>query len=442
MKFYIHKLGCPKNDVDADYIAARLISDGHQPVKSAETADSVLVNTCGFIVAAKEESINSILAFGQMKKRGRIKSLYATGCLTQRYGDEMLKEIPELNGTFGHGALDSIADAVGKSSQLKKVVKMETRKLGYLSWKNRFISDNLPYAYLKISDGCDRACTYCAIPGMRGKFRSRPVESIIDEAKFLADNGKREIILVSQEATMYGYESRDKTNILHLLKELEKIEGIKWIRLLYLHPTAVTTDLVEHMADKSNKTLNYYDLPLQHINSDILSNMRRQVDRKTIENLLDKIQETSDDAVIRTTFIVGFPGETKKQFNELAAFVDRQKFDRMGVFPYSKEEDTAAEKFEKQISEKVKTARMDDLMNIQREIAFDNNESLLSIETEVIIDMVPQKSEAVGRTKGDCPEIDQEVFVSGENIKIGDICRVKINSSDGYDLRASLVEII
>lgn len=202
MKFYVHKLGCPKNDVDADYIYARLIHEGHTPVRDPEKADSIIVNTCGFILPAKEESINELLRFGQLKKDGYLKTLYASGCLSQRNGDDMLKEMPELDGAFGLGALDSLAKAVNGSQKNKKTVKMEARKLGYLSWNNRFIADDYPYAYLKISDGCDRGCTYCAIPGMRGKFRSRPLDSIIREAEYLAQNGKKELILVSQEATM------------------------------------------------------------------------------------------------------------------------------------------------------------------------------------------------------------------------------------------------
>jgi len=249
MNFYIHKLGCPKNDVDADYIAARLIVDGHTPVKDPQRAESIIVNTCGFILPAKEESISEILSLAELKKTGRLKTLYASGCLTQRYGDDLLAGIPELDGAFGHGALESIATAVRSSSRLSKTIKMEIRKLGYLSFRNRFIADELPYSYLKISDGCDRPCTYCAIPMMRGKFRSRPLDSIIKEAAFLAENGKKELILVSQEATLWGYDLNDRPNIVKLLKELDKIDGIEWIRLLYLYPGQVQEELIEYLAD-------------------------------------------------------------------------------------------------------------------------------------------------------------------------------------------------
>ncbi|MDX9856867.1 MAG: 30S ribosomal protein S12 methylthiotransferase RimO [candidate division Zixibacteria bacterium] len=435
MKFFVHKLGCPKNDVDADYIAARLIDDGHQPVGTPEEADSVIVNTCGFITAAKEESITEILRLAELKKSGRVRQLLAAGCLTQRYGDEMLKEMPELDGAFGHGALDSIARAVGGGNghRPERTVKLETRKLGYISWKHRFIADAYPYSYLKISDGCDRGCTYCAIPGMRGRFRSRPIQSILTEARFLAQNGKKELILVSQEATCYGYDLPGRPGIVDLLRELELVEGIEWIRLMYLYPAALDDALIDYMA-APNKTLNYFDLPLQHVNTDILTAMRRRVERTHVEHLIDRIRATSDDAVIRTTFIVGFPGETEAQFDELYDFVERYRFDRMGVFPYSPEEGTPAERFGRQVSEATKVERMDRLMNLQREIAFEINNSLIGQSRSVIIDTVRADGRGIGRTTGDCPEIDQEVFVSGEGLEAGRIRTVVVDAVDGYDL--------
>lgn len=439
MKFFIHKLGCPKNDVDADYIAAKLIDQGHEPVDSAEQAESVLVNTCGFITAAKEESINSLLAHAELKKQGKLKSLLATGCLTQRYGDEMLKEMPELDGAFGHGALDSIAKTVGGAShRSERTVKLETRKLGYISWKHRFISDPYPYSYLKVSDGCDRACTYCAIPGMRGKFRSRPIDSILTEAKFLAANGKKELILVSQEATCYGYDLPGRPGILELCRALEEVDGIEWIRLMYLYPAALNDELIEYMAAE-NKTLNYFDLPFQHVNSDILTRMRRRVERAHIEHMIERIRETSDDAIIRTTFIVGFPGETKAQYEELREFVADYQFDRMGVFPYSPEDGTEAERMPGQVPEKTKIARIDELMNLQREIAFEKNNLLIGQKRRVIIDAIKADGTGLGRTNGDCPEIDQEVVVTGEGLTSGTICDVLIEAADGYDLRGRAV---
>ena len=440
MNFYIHKLGCPKNDVDADYIAARLIAEGHTPVSSPDRAESIIVNTCGFIQEAKEESINAILNLSELKNNGILKSLYAAGCLTQRNGDELLEGIPELDGAFGHGALDSIARAVSGSVRFDKTIKLETRKLGYLNFRNRFISDDWPYSYLKISDGCDRPCTYCAIPKMRGRYRSRPLDSIIKEARFLAENGKKELILVSQEATLWGYDLKDRPDIITLLKALEQVDGIDWVRLLYLYPGQVKDSLVEYMA-ADNKTLNYYDLPLQHVNSDILSRMKRLVDRPRIDKLLDKIRRTSNDAVIRTTFIVGFPGETKKQFNELYDFVSENRLDRMGVFRYSPEDGTPAEKLSGQIPEKVKIERMDTLMNLQREIAFENNNDLIGTVQKVLVDEIDSEGIASGRTYADCPEIDQEVKIYGNSCRVGSFYDVLIDESDGYDLRGTVTGV-
>lgn len=438
MNFYIHKLGCPKNDVDADYIAARLMADGHTPVKTPERAESIIVNTCGFILPAKEESINEILDLVELKKKGRLKTLYASGCLTQRNGDELLAGIPELDGAFGHGALESIASAVNNCSKLTSTVKMEIRKLGYLNFRNRFIADDLPYSYLKISDGCDRPCTYCAIPMMRGRFRSRPLDSIIGEATYLAENGKKELILVSQEATLWGYDLQGKPNIVTLLKELDNIEGIEWIRLLYLYPGQVEKELIDYLA-ADNKTLNYFDLPLQHVNSTMLKSMKRLIDRNGIDKLVSDIRTTSKDAVIRTTFIVGFPGETDEQFEELYDFVAENELDRMGVFIYSPEDGTPAGKYAKQIPENVKLERMDKLMTLQREIAFSHNSHKVGTIKRVIIDEIDDTGQATGRTKADCPEIDQEIRIKDSAINTGSIYNVLIESADGYDLTGSIV---
>ncbi len=433
MKFYVHKLGCPKNDVDADYIYAKLISEGHQPVNDPEKADSVIVNTCGFIDSAKEQSIEEILKLGQLKKKTGLKTLYATGCLSQRYGDELLSEIPELDGAFGLGALDSLANAVSLSDKLKEVVRMEPRKLGYLNWKNRFISDNFPYAYMKISDGCNRNCSYCAIPSIRGKYRSRSIDSIIRETQFLAENGKKEIILVSQEATLYGCESGKTEDIIQLLEAFEEVDGIEWVRLMYLHPAKLSNELIEYLAVE-NKTLNYYDLPLQHINNEILFAMNRQVTRDIIEKHIDNIRKADSEAILRTTFIVGFPGETDKQFQELLDFIEKTEFDRLGVFTYSAEEGTNAEKMENQIPDDIKSDRMDQIMMLQQEIAFNKNNFLIGEQKEVIIDRLNEDKNAVGRTKGDCPEIDQEVILLDNDLKIGQIYQVEIIESQGYDL--------
>ncbi len=439
MKFYLHKLGCPKNDVDGDYISACLIDAGHEPVDDPEQAESIIVNTCGFILPAKEESINEILRLGQLKRNGRLKRLYASGCLSQRYGDELMADMPELDGAFGLGTLDSLARTITASSNNNKCIRMLPQQLDYLSWHHRFISDDYPYAYLKISDGCDHGCTYCAIPGIRGRFRSRPIDSILTEAEFLASRGKKELILVSQDATLYGYDIKGRPSILDLLRELEKIERVKWIRLMYLYPLQLEKGLIEYLA-ADNKTLNYFDLPLQHVNSEILSAMGRRITRSETERLIKTIRTISPDAVLRTTFIIGFPGETEQQFEELKGFVAEYQFDRMGVFTYSREEGTLAETFDGQVAEEVKSSRMDELMNLQREIAWAKNEDLIGSLQEVIIDTVEDERTAVGRTRGDCPEIDQEVHVRGNSFCRGDIIGVRIDVADGYDLEGTFVE--
>ncbi|MGH8015706.1 MAG: 30S ribosomal protein S12 methylthiotransferase RimO, partial [Candidatus Zixiibacteriota bacterium] len=372
------------------------------------------------------------------KKSGTLRSLYASGCLTQRNGDELLSGIPELDGAFGHGALESIATAVRQSSRLTKTVKMEIRKLGYLSFRNRFIADKLPYSYLKISDGCDRPCTYCAIPMMRGRFRSRPLASIIKEATFLAENGKKELILVSQEATLWGYDLDGKPNIVTLLKELDQIEGLQWIRLLYLYPGQVQDDLIEYLT-ADNKTLNYFDLPLQHVNTEVLSRMKRLIDKNGIVELMKQIRTASQAAVIRTTFIVGFPGETENHFEELYDFVSEYELDRMGVFTYSPEDGTPAEKFASQVPEGLKIERMDRLMTLQREIAFERNNRMLGTIQKTLIDELENDGTAVGRTYADCPEIDQEVRIRDSQVMPGHFYDVLIESADGYDLTGSIV---
>ncbi|PWB75957.1 30S ribosomal protein S12 methylthiotransferase RimO [candidate division GN15 bacterium] len=436
MRVYIQKLGCPKNDVDAEYIAGRLVDDGHEVVASAELADAVIVNTCGFILPAKEESINEILRLGQLKKAGVFQRLYATGCLSQKHGDEMLKGMPELDGAFGLGALDALAKTIGSGAVNKKTFKTESRHLGYMEWRDRFLFDSLPYAYVKISDGCDRACSYCTIPSIRGRYRSRPLASIVREAAHLAANGKRELILVSQEATMWGTELPGSATVIDLLQALDRVSGIEWIRLMYLHPAALTDELIDYMAAPGNKTLAYFDLPLQHVNDDILKRMRRTVGRAGIERMLDRIRMAAPHGTLRTTFIVGLPGETERRFGELVEFMERWKFDRLGVFPYSAEAGTPAQRMPGQVPERVKNERVDIVMSRQREYALAQNERLTGTTVEVLIDSVSE-GEAIGRTRADCPEIDQEVHITGDGLAVGSICRVRVEAADGYDLRGT-----
>jgi len=433
VRFFVCKLGCPKNDVDAEYITARLMASGHEPVENPEEAESIIVNTCGFILPAKEESIGELLRLAQLKGTGSLKTLYASGCFAQRYGDELLREIPELDGAFGLGALDSIADAVTNASRLRKPVRVESRHLEYLDWKERAVSDDYPYAYLKISDGCNRACSFCAIPAIRGRFRSRPLESILREAELLAQRGKKELILVSQEATLWGFDLPGRPCMITLLQELERIERVRWIRLMYLYPSMLTEELIDYLG-ADNKTLDYFDLPLQHCNSEILSSMGRKTDRPGIERLLRLIRSKSQNATIRTVFIVGFPGETERQFDELKDFIQEHLFERMGAFAYSREDGTPAGQRPDQIPEEVIFERLDELMCLQHDIALDRNNSLIGTTQEVIIDAIGSDGVALGRTRCDCPDIDQEVFVHGNGFQAGQFCSVRIEAVDEYDL--------
>lgn len=439
MKVYIHKLGCPKNDVDADYIAARLSRDGHTLTTNPEEAETIVVNTCCFILPAREESIEEVLSLSTLKQSGSLKRLYLAGCMAQHHGDEMLAGMPEIDGAFGLGELDAISEAVAGAAKLSHTIKTESRHLSYLAGGDRLVTDPFPYAYLKISDGCNRGCTYCVIPQIRGAFRSRSLDDLVREASQLALQGKRELVLVSQEATLYGADLKPSQNLIGLLRELETLEDVHWIRPMYLHPAQVSDELITYMTTP-NKTLEYFDLPLQHINSELLSAMGRSTNRDQIERLIDKIRSASPEAVIRATFIVGFPGETEAQFDELLAWIDHQRLDRVAAFVYSPEDGSPAAALGDQVPEKEKNRRLDDLMSLQQGIAFDKNTALIGGVKEVIIDAVIDDGPAEARTRGDCPEVDQKIFVTGADLMIGDIRKVVVESADGYDLRGTVIE--
>jgi ribosomal protein S12 methylthiotransferase len=439
MRIYLHRLGCPKNDVDADYIAARLIHDGHTITPEVTEADVIIVNTCGFIREAKEESIEAILKLARCKKTGSARLLLVAGCLSQRYPDDLLRELPEIDGVFGLGALDELAAAVSGNGQ-RGAFLTDARNLTYLSHATRQITDNLPYAYVKISDGCNRRCSYCAIPAVRGRYRSRPIDSIVTEAKFLSQNGKRELILVSQEATLYGYDLGQPSGLIDLLQALDGIDGVEWIRLMYLHPAQLSDELVRHIADPSNKTVPYFDLPLQHINDRILRAMQRHGTRTDIERLIDRIRSHSPESTLRTTVIVGFPGETQAEFEELLRFVEDVGFDRLGAFAFCPEDGTLAAELPGRLPEATVHDRLDQLMMLQQDIAMTANKDLIGDTVQVIIDRLNASGQAVGRTQGDCPEIDQEVYVDPAGLHTGQILRVRITDAQGYDLYGKKVE--
>ncbi len=439
MKFFIKKLGCPKNDVDGDYITGKLIDGGHER-SDEDNAEIVIINTCGFILPAREESIYEILRYEKLKNEGRISRLYITGCLSQRYGKELLDEIENVDGIFGLGRIDDLVKAIDKNlTGLISVTDNVRSDLNYISGLPRFVDNLYPYEYLKIADGCDRFCSYCAIPNIRGSYRSRPIEEILDEAGILVSYGKKELILVSQEGTGYGRDLNNGTSIIDLLQKLEGIDGIEWIRLMYLHPESITNELIEYMTI-SDKTLGYYDIPLQHINDDILKAMNRKISRKKMKEILGKIREISSNNIIRTTFITGFPGETEKEFDELQRFVEDFEFDRLGVFKYSKEAGTSANRLKNSVSDETAEARVEELMLLQQRIAFEKNIALIESCQKVIIDKIKDSDLAEGRSMGDCPEIDQLVHVKGNKLSVGDIIDAKITAADGYDLIAEPTE--
>jgi len=436
MKVYIKKLGCPKNDVDGDMIASSLIRAGHDIVFDEECAEAAVVNTCGFIQPAKEESIAEILRFEQAKKKGGLFKLYVTGCLSQRYGEELFKEIKGVDGVFGLGETEELVRALssGDGRQLS-VAQGVIKEITHSQNLPRIVMGNYPYEYIKIADGCNRHCSYCVIPSIRGEYRSRPLQNIVDEAKYLVDLGKKELILVSQEGTGYGRDLDKKTTPLKLLEEIEKINGLEWIRLMYLHPEAVTDELIEYMT-ASDKTLEYFDMPLQHVNDRILRLMNRPVTRRKIEDIIERIRMGSDKNMIRTTFIVGFPGETREDFEELLEFISEYRLDRVGAFQYSPEEGTPAEIMADGVGDREARRRLDLLMSLQQEIAFEKNIALIGTVAQVIIDEAENSESARARMRGDCPEIDQTVFVTGKALKPGDLIDVEITMAQGYDLIA------
>lgn len=434
MKFKVGmiSLGCPKNQVDGEIMLEKLNKSGFAIVPTIEDSDIVIVNTCGFIEDAKKEAIENILEVAQYKEAGIISAIVVTGCLAERYQDEILKEIPEVDAVVGVGADRDIVKVCQKAA-LGITTSFFPKKEYLLLEGERMLSTPSHWAYLKISDGCDNKCSYCAIPGIRGGYIERPIESILDEAKSLADDGVKEIILVAQDTTKYGLKLYGEYKLAELLKKLVKIEGIQWIRLFYCYPDRVTDELIDVIA-KEEKVCSYIDIPLQHCNKKILSDMNRNGSFESLKELLKKMKAKIPDLSLRTTFMVGFPGETDEQFEELCRFVKEMKFDKMGCFAYSPEEDTPAFDFKNQIDEDVKKRRAEVLMDIQYSITEKANSERVGNIYKVIIDEVNDDN-CVGRSYLDSPEIDSGIlFKPNKPHKTGDFVNVKITSFDGYDL--------
>lgn len=433
-------LGCAKNQTDAEIMLGLVAEEGFNITYNPVEADVIIVNTCGFIESAKRESIDTLLEMAEYKS-GRCKLLIATGCLAERYSNEILIELPEVDAVLGTGDYDKITDIIKAAFEGKKPVLCGNKDRTPEERLPRILSTPPYTAYLKISDGCDNNCTYCAIPKIRGRFRSRSIEDIVEEAQSLAENNVKELILIAQDTTRYGKDLYGKYSLDKLLEELVKIESIEWIRVHYYYTEAITDELIDVMA-KYDKICNYIDMPIQHANNDVLRRMARRTSKEQMLEKISKLRAKMPDCVIRTSIIVGFPGETEEQFEELYDFVKDVRFDRMGVFAYSQEEDTAAASFPDQIDEEIKEERLDRLMTLQQEISLELNREKIGKTLEVIVEGYDAESFLFyGRSRGDSIEVDGKVyFGTEEEVSEGDIIRVEILDADEYDLTGRAVE--
>ena len=425
-------LGCPKNQVDGEIMLEKLNKSGFAVAESIEDSDVMIINTCGFIEDAKREAIETILEVAEYKTAGLISAIVVTGCLAERYQEEILREIPEVDSVIGIGADRDIVKVCQKALVGVRSSFYPDKKYLLLDGE-RMLSTPSHWAYLKISDGCDNKCSYCAIPGIRGGYIERPMENIISEAKSLAGKGVKELILVAQDTTKYGLKLYGEYRLPALLKELVKIDGIEWLRLYYCYPDRVTDDLIDVIA-KEEKICSYIDIPLQHCNRDILKSMNRSGSYDALKELLLKMKRRIPGLSLRTTFMTGFPGETEAQFEELCRFVKEIKFDKMGCFTFSPEEDTPAFEYENQIDEEVKKRRAEVLMDIQYSITQSANKSRIGNIYRTVID---EKTESgyIGRSYLDSPEIDSGIIISSEREhNTGEFINVKITDYDGYDL--------
>lgn len=440
MNILFVSLGCDKNLVDTEVMLGLLASRGHQMVDSEEIADVIVINTCCFIHDAKEESIQTILEMAEYKKAGSCKALIVTGCLAQRYKQEIIDEIEEVDAVLGTTSYDKIVEAIDEALAGHTSVEMTDIDALPLVESKRLVTTGGHFAYLKIAEGCDKHCTYCIIPKIRGNFRSVPIERLLKEAEDLVAQGVKEIILVAQETTLYGKDLYGEKSLHKLLRELCKISGLRWIRILYCYPEEITDELIQVIKEE-DKICNYLDLPIQHASDGILKRMGRRTSKEQLVEIIGKLRKEIPDIAIRTTLITGFPGETQEQHEELMEFVDEMEFDRLGVFTYSPEEDTPAAVMPDQISEDVKEDRQAELMELQQEIAFDLAEEMIGREVLVMIEgKVADENAYVGRTYKDAPNVDGLIFVeSEEELMSGDFARVRITGALEYDLMGEII---
>lgn len=440
MKLLFISLGCDKNLVDSEFMIGMLTKEGIELTDFEEEADIIIVNSCCFIGDAKEESINTILEMAEQKKTGVCKSLIVTGCLSQRYQDEIFEEIPEVDAILGTNSYDSIWEAVQETLKKNKYKNLNTLEGLPTVNSKRVVTTGGHFAYLKISEGCNKNCTYCVIPSVRGRYRSVPIEELVEQAKDLVEKGAKEIILVAQETTLYGIDIYGEKSLHKLLDELNKINGLFWIRIMYCYPEEIYEELIDSML-RNTKVCHYLDLPIQHCNDEILRRMGRKTDKEDIIKITSHLRERIPDITLRTTLICGFPGETQDMHEELMEFINELEFDRLGAFPYSQEEGTVAAGLPNQVDEELKLDWQADVMELQEEIIFDKNETMKDKELFAFIEgKVADENVYVGRTYRDAPNVDGYVFVNtDEELMTGDIVKVKITGAYEYDLIGELV---
>ena len=435
MKIMFISLGCDKNLVDTEEMLGLLKSAGHEFTDDENEAEVIVINSCCFIGDAKEESINTIIEMGRLKETAKCKGLIVAGCLAQRYKDEIEAELPEVDVILGTTSYDNIISAVEQIEKGNKAKYIDDINRLVKVEADRIVTTGGHYAHLKIAEGCDKRCTYCVIPYVRGGYRSVPMDILIERAKTLAEKGVKELILVAQETTMYGVDLYGKKMLPELLRELCKIAGLYFIRIMYCYPEEMDDELIKVITEE-DKICNYLDIPIQHASDNILKRMGRRTNNEQIRNIIGKLRKEIPDIKIRTTLITGFPGETQEDHEELMRFVDDMEFDRLGVFTYSPEEGTPAAGFEDQIDENIKEDRRDEVMTLQQEIAFDKAQDMIGEELLVMIEgKIPDENAYVGRTYMDSPGIDGNIFITtDEQLMSGDFCKVKVTGALEYDL--------
>ena len=435
MKLLFISLGCDKNLVDSEFMIGMLTKEGITLTDDENEADIIIINSCCFINDAKEESINTILEMAECKKNGKCKSLIVTGCLSQRYQEEIFKEIPEVDAILGTNSYDAIYEAVKVTLEKQNYSNFQTLQGLPRIEHSRVLTTGGHFAYLKISEGCNKNCTYCVIPSIRGRYRSVPMEDLIGQAKKLVEDGVKELILVAQETTLYGVDLYGEKSLHRLLDELNKIPGLLWIRILYCYPEEIYEELIDSMI-RNTKVCHYLDLPIQHCNDTILKRMGRRTDKADIERIVTHLRERIPDITLRTTLICGFPGETEEMHEELMQFVNDMEFDRLGAFTYSPEEGTPAAAFDEQVDESLKEDWQADVMELQEEVIFDKNETLKGAELLAFIEgKVADENAYIGRTYRDAPNVDGYIFIhTEEELMTGDIVKVKVTGAYEYDL--------